>query len=263
MSLALEARNLAYAYDRVRVLADVSFAVREGEYLSVIGPNGAGKSTLLKCLNRVLTGWSGEVSVLGTPSEQLSQRKLATMLGYVPQPGGRTMPFTVTEFVLMGRYPYLSPFTLVSREDRTAVREALSQVGVEHLAHRQIDSLSGGEQQMAYIAAALVQGARVLLLDEPTAFLDYRHQVDSSRLLRRLNRDQGVTILAVTHDINHAVAFSDRILAIKDGRISFNGTPEALVADSRLEAIYDTPFRRYIAPSVETPVLMPCCGAAL
>ena len=218
MIRALEVRGLSYTYDRAPALADVSFGMREGEYLSVIGPNGAGKSTLLKCLNRVITGWSGEVAVFGTPSAQLSQRQIATMIGYVPQPGGRPMPFTVGEFVMMGRYPYLSPFTLVSREDRMAVTAAMCEVGVDHLAGRQVDSLSGGERQMAYIAAALVHGAKLLLLDEPTAFLDYRHHVESSALLRRLNRDQGVAVLAVTHDINHAMALSDRILALKEGR---------------------------------------------
>lgn len=260
MECALEVLNLSFAYDKKPVFADVSFDVREGEFVSVIGPNGAGKSTLIKCINRVLTGWSGEITLFDDSVRNLSQRKLATMVGYAPQPGGRPLPFTVEEFVMMGRYPYLSPFTFVSREDRAMVRDTLHQTGIGHLADRYMDSLSGGEKQIAFIAAALVQGAKMLLLDEPTAFLDYKHQVECSAMLKRLHQKLGVTIISVTHDINQATALSNRVLALKDGGLCFDGGPNELVSNDKLQAIYEIRFATYISKSSDSSMLAPCGG---
>ncbi|MEN6355541.1 MAG: ABC transporter ATP-binding protein [Armatimonadota bacterium] len=260
MSCVLDVRDLGFAYDKNPILADVSFRVDEGEFVSIIGPNGAGKSTLIKCLNRVLTGWTGEITLFGAPVYKLSQRRLATLIGYVPQPGGRSLPFTVEEFVLMGRYPYLSPFTLISREDRTIVEKTLREVGIDQFATRDIDSLSGGEKQMAFVAAALVQGAKLLLLDEPTAFLDYKHHVECSELLKRMHKDRGVTVIAVTHDINQAIALSNRVLALKHGSICFDGDSNKLISDGILEAIYETRFTAYSAECSDLLMLAPSGG---
>jgi iron complex transport system ATP-binding protein len=214
----------------------------------------------IKCVNRVLADWSGEIVLFGSPTRSLSQRKLATLVGYVPQPDGRSLPFTVEEFTMMGRYPYLSPFTFVSREDREMVRETLRQTGIERLAERHMNSLSGGERQTAFISAALVQGARLLLLDEPTAFLDYKHQVECSVLLKRMNREFGVTVISVTHDINHAITQSDRVLALRDGRLRFDGDPHVLVLGDTLQAVYETPFATYVSECSDSPMLAPCGG---
>lgn len=257
---ALQVRNLGFAYDKQPIFADVSFDVNEGEFVSIIGPNGAGKSTLIKCINKVLTGWSGEINLFGTSVYSLNQRKLATLVGYVPQPGGRSLPFTVEEFVLMGRYPYLSPFTLISQEDRAMVCDVLRETGIEQFADRYMESLSGGERQVAFVAAALVQGAKILLLDEPTAFLDYKHQVECTALLKRMNRDNGITIVSVTHDINQAIGLSTRVLALKGGSLSFDGDPGELISTGKLQEIYETEFVAYTASESDTPVLMPIGG---
>jgi iron complex transport system ATP-binding protein len=163
----------------------------------------------------------------------------------------------VFEFVLMGRYPHLSPFTSVSAEDKRVAQECLTLSGVEPFADRLVHTLSGGERQGVFIAAALAQGARILLLDEPTTFLDYRHQVAVQGLLRRLNREQRLTIAAVTHDVTAAVWSSTRVLALKEGRLVFDGSPERLESERVLETVYDTPIRFVRDAGLEGPLIVP------
>lgn len=254
---ALVVHDLHYAFDSRPVLEGVSLTVREGEQLSIIGPNGAGKSTLIRCINRVLRGWTGDIQLFGRSVRTMRQRDIAKLVGYVPQPSERSLPYTVFDFVLMGRYPHQDPFTRASREDREIVRRILHDLGVDQLAKRQMDTLSGGERQVVCIASALAQGARMLLLDEPTAFLDYRHQVQCADVLRRLKVLQGVTIISVTHDVNQAVALSDRVAALKQGRLVFEGLPELLITGGILHEVYDIPFAMYGRQNGACPLLIP------
>ncbi len=257
MRYALEVNNLSFAYDKEPVFASISFGVREGEFVSVIGPNGAGKSTLIKCLNKVISGWSGDIALFGDSVRAMSQRNLAKLVGYVPQSGGGPLPFSVEEFVMMGRYPYLIPFTLIRAEDRTAVTDILRRTRIDHLSDRPMGSLSGGERQIAFIAAALVQGAKMLLLDEPAAFLDYKHQVECAALLMRMHREQGITVIMVTHDVNQAIALSNRVVALKNGHLYFDGDPEELTSNGTLESIYETRFVTYTSKDCDSTVLAP------
>jgi iron complex transport system ATP-binding protein len=238
----LKVRNLHYNIGDKEVLHDVSFAVERGQYWSIIGPNGAGKSTLLKCIDRIHTDWRGEIFLENRSIATMSQRELARRMSYVPQAGERHFPFTVHEFVLMGRYPHLSPFSSITAEDERIVCEALERTGALPFAHRMLQTLSGGERQNVYIAAALAQGGDVLLLDEPTTFLDYRHQAEVIALLRRINAESGTTILSVTHDINCAVLSSDHVLAIKDGATVFCGATSDVLDEAVLGSIYDARF---------------------
>ena len=253
----IEIHNFSFRLGGKQILRDVSFTVRRGEYLSIVGPNGAGKTTLLKCADRILTGGTGEIRICGRPLESYRQRELAQLISYVPQADGRGFPFTVEQFVLMGRYPYLSPFSPVGREDRQAVREVLKLTGTAQFAQRLLDTLSGGERQKVYIAAALAQGADVLLLDEPTTFLDYRHQVEIETLLARANRLSGVTVVAVTHDVNHAALQSDRIVALRDGSVAFCGRPEEVMNPDVLERVYGTSFLLVSHPRAPLPMIVP------
>ena len=253
----IQIRNFSFRLGSKEILRDVSFAVRQGEYLSIVGPNGAGKTTLLKCIDRLLAGGSGEIEICGRPLQSYSQKELARLIGYVPQADGRGLPFTVEQFVLMGRYPYLTPFSAVSKEDRLAVREALELTGTSQFADRLLDSLSGGERQKVYIAAALAQGAGVLLLDEPTTFLDYRHQIEIRGLLARANKQSGVTIVAVTHDVNHAALESDRMVALWEGRVVFCGLPGEIMKPDVLGRIYGTSFLLVDHPRAGLPVILP------
>jgi iron complex transport system ATP-binding protein len=250
-------RNFSFRIGKKQILRDVTFAVRSGEYLSIVGPNGAGKTTLLKCLDRIVSGGTGQIEVLGRPLGSYRQKELARHVSYVPQADGRVFPFTVEQFVTMGRYPYLSPFTAVTKEDRQAVRDAMQQTGTLEFADRLLDTLSGGERQKVYVAAALAQGASVLLLDEPTTFLDYRHQAEIRTLLARANRESGVTVVAVTHDVNTAALESDRIVALRDGAVVFCGTPGELMRPDVLKQIYSTPLLLVEHPGASVPVIVP------
>lgn len=239
---AIQIRDLSLSLSGKRILKNVSFEVKKGDYVSIIGPNGAGKTSLVKCISRIYSNWTGSAQVNGQDLHAYSQRELAHQLSYVPQAEGRTLPFTVFEFVLMGRYPHLSPFTSVNAADKKMVTDTLEQSGLSAFTERRLDTLSGGERQMAFIAAALVQGAKTLLLDEPTSFLDYRHQVQVMELLSRLHREKNITIISVSHDINSACRQSTHIMALKDGERLFLKTPETAMDSTQLETLYGTPF---------------------
>jgi len=253
----IEMKGYSFRIARQDILNDISFTAHEGEYISVVGPNGAGKSTLLKCLNRIYTGGTGRVEVNGRPLGSYSQKELARVMSYVPQANGGMLSFTVQEFVMMGRYPYLNPFSTVRAEDEEAVGKALELTGLEAYAERAMNSLSGGERQKVFIAAALTQGASILLLDEPVTFLDPRHQVDVHQILRKVNRESGVTIIAVTHDINNAFYWGDRVLVLKDGRVAFDGSAKEIIERDLLKDIYGIGFQLIKNPDSDKPIVMP------
>jgi iron complex transport system ATP-binding protein len=166
-------------------------------------------------------------------------------------------PFTVEQFVLMGRYPYLSPFSPVSKKDREVVYRSMEQTGTSQFADRRLGTLSSGERQKVYIAAALAQGAEILLLDEPTTFLDYRHQAEIRMLLSQINRTSSATVVTVTHDVNHAVLESDRILALREGQVAFCGPPGEIMKQDILQQVYGTAFLLVDHPDVPLPVIVP------
>jgi iron complex transport system ATP-binding protein len=256
-SPVIEIRNFSFSLGAKQILRNVSFSVAEGEYLSIVGPNGAGKTTLLRCIDRILTGGSGEIRVCGRPLQGYRQRELAKLVSYVPQADGRVCSYTVEQFVLMGRYPYLSPFSAVGKADRQAVRDALQLTETLQFADRLLDTLSGGERQKVYIAAALAQGAGVMLLDEPTTFLDYRHQAEIEALLVRANRQSGVTLLAVTHDVNRAALLSDRIVALREGSVAYCGRPAGIMDPQVLQGIYGISLLLADHPRASLPMIVP------
>ena len=235
----IELSAFSFAIGAAAILRDLSFRVAQSDHLCIIGPNGAGKTTLLRCLMRIHRGGRGGLRVEGTDIAAYPQRRLARIIAYVPQATGAAWPFTAYQFALMSRYPYRSPFAPASCADHRAVREALAATGTESFADRPLATLSGGERQKVFIAAALAQDARVLLLDEATAFLDPRYQADIRRLLVRINTEHGLTILSVTHDVNSAPPDA-RLLALKEGRVFFDGRVAAAMNNAVLGALYDT-----------------------
>lgn len=253
----IEVRGLSLAIGGKQILRDVSLAVHPGEYLSIVGPNGAGKTTLLRCLLRILRPSGGEVLVAGRPLESYSQRQLARVLSYVPQTIESGLPYTVSEMVMMGRYAYFRPLAPISKADRQIVCDTLERTGLVELAERPIATLSGGERQKVFIAAALAQQAQVLLLDEPTTFLDYRHQAEVCRLLVEVNRTLGSTIVAVTHDVNTAALHSRQIVALRQGQVAFDGAPQELMRPEVLARIYDSPLLMVTHPTANLPVIVP------
>jgi iron complex transport system ATP-binding protein len=228
------------------VLKALTFDVRAGEVLGVIGPNGSGKTSLLKLLGKVLQAQEGTIRLFGACLESLTQCAVAQRIAFVPQDSQQIFPFTIAEVVLMGRFPHhqrhglgsLVRFDWESPDDLHLAQQAMEDMDVAHLASRSIFDVSGGERQRVMIARALAQQPRILLLDEPTAFLDLNHQVDICRILRRLNEERGLTVVLVSHDLNLASQYCDRLMLLNDGVIRHLGPPQEVICREILEAVY-------------------------
>ena len=243
--MLVELRNVSFEYPappdrRTRGFAirDLSLEIATGEIVGVIGPNSSGKTTLIRLLTRVLEPAAGEIRLDGTPVGRLSRTDLARQIAVVPQGILPQFPFTVGELALMGRYPHDPGRYFESPRDRAVAREAMEATGVLELADLPLDHLSGGERQRAVIARALAQEPRLLVLDEPTAHLDLRYQVEAAALLRRLNRERGMTILLVSHDLNLAAEVCDRLLVLHAGRAAAIGSPEAVLDEALLGSVF-------------------------
>ena len=242
------------------VLDQLSFALMPGEMLAVVGPNGAGKSTLLRCLDGLLPVRAGTVTVGGRPIAALSRRELARRVSYVPQGASGLGELGVRTFVELGRYPYLGAWQSPGTEDLAAVGDALRVTETEHLGERRLDTLSGGERQRVLIAAALAQGGRVLLLDEPTTYLDYRHQAQTVELLNLLHRERGLTVIIVSHDLNAVVPDADRVLALRQGRMAYLGPASEFMDPGILLGVFDARFMLARGEGGQV-VVLPCRSA--
>jgi iron complex transport system ATP-binding protein len=220
-------------------LVDVSAEVAHGRMTALLGPNGAGKSTLVQILLGTLAPASGDVWLRGRPIGSWSRAALAREIGVVPQ--GEAEPlFRVREIVAMGRYPHLGPWQRERAEDVAAIQRAMGRCDVSELADRWLSTLSGGERQRVRLARALAQEPSVLVLDEPTTFLDVRHEMTTFALLRAL-RDEGTTVVVATHNLNLAARYADELLLLREGRIVAHGTPADVLTAERVAAVYDWP----------------------
>lgn len=256
----LAADSISFSYDRsTPVLRNVTFGVEQGEFLSIVGPNGSGKTTLLRLLDRIFIPTHGRISLQGKPMSSYSRSALARRIAFVPQDSGSFFPFTVYEVVLMGRAPHMRGRLFESDKDRAIARRAMELTDILRLADKPVGSLSGGERQRAFIARALAQEAPVILLDEPNAHLDISHQVDVFRLIRELNRDAGVTVVSVSHDLNLAAAYSDRIAMLLVGDLVAVGPPAEVLTERLIDRVFRTRVRVDKHPSGEFPrvTLMP------
>ena len=240
----LHASELSYGYSSGRhtrsfTLDDVSVTVERGSLTGLLGPNGCGKTTLLNLLSGVLQPAHGQVSLNGISLAGRSRRDIARHLAVVPQETHPAFDYTVMEMVLMGRHPHLGRFELEGPSDLALARDSLAATGTDHLAGRAYMTLSGGEKQRVVIASALTQSPDVLLLDEPTASLDLGYQLEVAGLLRRLNRDRGVTMVLATHDLNLAASLCDRLILMRDGRVVAQGATRDALTASSIRRIYD------------------------
>ncbi len=243
MSGLVEFRGVGFAYPaRERggsfAIRELSFSVGHGEIFGLIGPNGAGKTTLIRLLSRVLAPLRGDILLEGEPLGRLTRAAVATRIAVVPQDVPQGFPHTVEELVLMGRFPHAPGRFFESDADRAIAREAMEATGVFALRHEQLDRLSGGERQRVILARALAQKPRLLVLDEPTAHLDLRYQAECAGLLRRLNREAGLGIVLVSHDLSLAAELCDRLLLLGDGAAVKVGPAEAVLEEATLEAVY-------------------------
>ena len=235
----IQTKDIAFSYAAQPLFDGLSVAVGSGEFVGLVGPNGSGKTTFLNLLTRVLKPSRGRILIGDRDIGSLSAREIAREIAVVPQESTVIFPFTVSEIVLMGRAPYLGSI-LERDEDFEIATEAMDMTGVAHLADRPITNLSGGEKQGVIIARALAQRPSILLLDEPTAFLDIKHQVDVYDILTRLNRERGMTIVAVSHDLNLASHYCERVLVFKEGRLMFDGPPEEAITTETIRNVYET-----------------------
>ncbi|MDD5673432.1 MAG: ABC transporter ATP-binding protein [Chitinivibrionales bacterium] len=240
----IELKNLSYAYGGHTVLRDITLTIDKGDTVAIIGKNGAGKSTLLKCIAGYLPSAAGEVALSGRAIGDVSPRKRAAFMAYVPQLQGRLLPFTVYEYVMLGRYPYQNFLALPREEDKKIVMESLQITDTADFARRGMNSLSGGELQRVFLAGAVSQRARILLLDEPATFLDPKHQETIQRVLERIHAEFGTTVLTVTHDVNLALGRYAKVFVLTEGACFFYGKAEELSAQSPqiLERVFDIPF---------------------
>jgi iron complex transport system ATP-binding protein len=226
------------AGDRL-VLNEVSLTIDPGLIVGLLGPNGSGKTTLIRILAGLLTPLRGSVMLDGQPLAAWSRRQLARRMALVPQETNAAFDFSVLDMVLMGRYPHIGTFALEGPQDLALAREALAATGTSPFEGRAFKTLSGGEKQRVVIASALAQASDVLLLDEPTASLDLGYQLEVAALLRRLNRDRGVTMVLATHDLNLAASLCDRLILMRDGRVVAQGATRDVLTAASIRRIYD------------------------
>lgn len=241
--LIFEARAVAYRYGGAQAdaVADVSFGVRPGEVVGVVGPNGSGKTTLVRLLLGVLRPTAGAALVLGRPAAEWNRRALARVVGVVPQREEPTFPLRVREAVLFGRYPHLGALGAPRQHDRDVVARALQRADVAVLADRWVATLSGGEWQRVRVARALAQEPQALVLDEATANLDIRHEMEVFQLVSKLVHTDGLAALVVTHHVNLAARFADRLVIMDRGLARAVGTPRDVLTRETLERVFEWP----------------------
>lgn len=255
----VDVRAVSFSYGASPALEGVSFTAREGEFVGLLGPNGAGKSTLVRLVMGLLAPSSGEVRLAGLDPRHARRRQVARVCALVPQEPKVAWPFTVREAVMMGRAPRQGLLALPSPFDHGAVEGALRACDLVHLADRRLDALSGGERRRVFFARALAQEPRVLLLDEPTAFLDLGHQVAAMQMARVAARG-GLCVVAVLHDLNLAAAACDRVVVLSLGRVVAEGAPAAVLTADRVREVWEVPVWRGENGATGAAVVLPAIG---
>lgn len=252
----LVGENLTVGYDGPPVISGLDVSVATGEFTVIVGPNACGKSTLLRTLARMLTTTTGAVLLDGSPIGSLGAKEVARTLGLLPQSPIAPEGMLVEDLVARGRYPHQGLLRQWSHADEEAVESALERARVIELRDRMISELSGGQRQRVWIAMALAQQTPLLLLDEPTTFLDIAHHVEVLNLCRSLQRD-GKTVVAVLHDLNLAFRYADHLVVMRDGSILAQGRPNDVVTDELITAVFDLPCRIIVDPVSGTPLVIP------
>ncbi|MBW4517008.1 MAG: ABC transporter ATP-binding protein [Timaviella obliquedivisa GSE-PSE-MK23-08B] len=254
---ALTTRKLTLAYDQAIVINDLDLAIPSGKITALVGSNGCGKSTLLRGLARLLKPVKGTVYLDSASIFKLSTKEVAKRLGMLPQSPVAPEGLTVRELVAQGRYPHQGLLQQWSKEDERFTEQALAITDMTELAERPLDSLSGGQRQRAWIAMTLAQNTAILLLDEPTTFLDLAHQIEILDLLYDLNQDEGRTIVMVLHDLNQACRYADQLIAVKEGTIYAQGNPADVMTETMVREVFGLESRIVQDPVAGTPMCVP------
>lgn len=259
----LQARDVRVALGGKTVVHDVALELARGQVTALVGPNGSGKSTLLRALARVLRPAAGAVLLDGRCIHRAPAGEVARRLAYLPQDAAVPAGMSVRALVELGRRPHLGRLGFLRGDDRDAVAWAMAATGMDPLAERRVDTLSGGERQRAWLALALAQRTSLLLLDEPTTYLDVRHQLEVLELVRRLNAEHGLTVCWVLHDLNAAAAFSDAMVWLRDGRIVAAGPAHDLMTAELVRRVFDVDAAVLADPRTGRPVCLPFGAGAL
>ena len=254
---AFTAEEVSTGYRRHVVSRRLSLTIERGTRTALVGPNGSGKSTTLKTLARLIAPLSGAVYLDGQDINRLPTRRVARRMAILPQVHEVPAELTVMELVEQGRFPHVGVLGMLRRRDDEAIRDAIRMTRLGEFVHRPIDTLSGGERQRAWMALALSQRTEILLLDEPTTFLDVGHQLDLLELVSGLNRDRGVTVVMVLHDLNHAARFSDRMVALSGGEVVADGAPAEVLTPRLLRECFGVEASVITDPKTRSPMCIP------
>lgn len=253
----LQGEQLTLGYGNNIIVRDLTISLPDGEFTAIIGPNGCGKSTLLRALSRLMKPRTGHVWLDGEAIQHYPTKEVARRIGLLAQTASAPGNITVAELVSRGRYPHQPLFSRWQESDQQAVDYAMQVTGLTALAEQLVDTLSGGQRQRAWIAMALAQQTSIMLLDEPTTWLDISHQIDLLELLSQLNREQGYTLAVVLHDLNQACRYASHIIALRDGKMVARGAPGDIITESLIEAIYGLRCMIIDDPIAHTPLVIP------
>jgi iron complex transport system ATP-binding protein len=259
----LGARDLSLGYGATPIVEGLTVEVAPGAVTAIVGPNACGKSTLLRGLARLMSPAAGQVILDGSDISRLRTKDVAKRLGLLPQSSIAPEGITVADLVTRGRFPHQTMLRQFSRTDQQAVADAMAATGVTAIAGRPVDQLSGGQRQRVWIAMVLAQQTPLILLDEPTTFLDIAHQIELLDLFADLNAEQGCTIVAVLHDLNHACRFADQIIAMKAGAIVAQGNPADVITATLVEEVYGLRCQVIDDPETGTPLVIPRASSRL
>ncbi len=254
---ALMAQDLCVGYLERTIIAGLSLPIGQGQITALVGPNGSGKSTLLKALARLMKPNSGAVLLDGKAIHTLSTTEIARQMAILPQGPSAPHGLTVRELVEQGRYPHVGALRMLRTQDHEAIEQALTLTDMLAFSHRPLDSLSGGERQRAWIALTLAQATPVLLLDEPTTFLDIGHQLEVLELVQGLNRERGMTIVLVLHDLNQAARYAHRMVVLQQGAVVADGAPLAVLTRDILANVFGVHANIVTDPATAKPVCLP------
>lgn len=258
----LSAENVTLAYDQRVIAEQLSVEIPDRSFTVIVGPNACGKSTLLRALSRMLKPSEGRVLLDGNVIQSMPAKKVARTLGLLPQSSVAPDGITVADLVGRGRYPHQGILRQWSTEDERVVQESMRQTGVAELGDRYVDELSGGQRQRVWIAMALAQQTPLLLLDEPTTYLDIQHQIDVLDLCAELHEEQGRTLVAVLHDLNHAARYATHLIALREGRVIAEGAPKDIVTAGLVEEVFGLRCQVIDDPETGTPLVVPAARKA-
>src|SRR6056297_125433 len=253
----LKISNLTMGYEGKRILKDISFDVEKNKITTLIGPNGCGKSTILKALSRAKKPQKGKIFLDSKNILRIDEKKLAKIMSILPQSPKAPDDFSARDLVGYGRYPHMNWLGRLTKKDYDIIDWAIKETKIESLQHRMVSTMSGGERQRAWIAMALAQQPRILLLDEPTTYLDISHQFEVLELVSRLNRDMNITVVMVLHDLNQAARYSDKIIVIKDEKIYKEGKPEEIINKKLLEEVFSIKVKIFEDEENNCPYFIP------